>query len=50
MSKIKIDALLSDFIRMRKSHQCIEMLEDEIAGDEEIDDIDDRKIEGSIRM
>lgn len=48
MSKIKIDALLSDFIRMRKSHQCIEMLEDEIAGDEEIDDIDDRKIEEAL--
>ena len=48
MSKIKIDALLTDFIRMRKSHQCIEMLEDEIAEDEEIDDIDDRKIEEAL--
>ena len=49
VSKIKIDALLSDFIRMRKSHQDIEdVLEDEIAEDEEIDDVNDRKIEEAL--
>lgn len=44
MSKIKIDALLLDFIRIRKLHQDIGMQEDELGEDEEIEDIDDRKI------
>lgn len=45
MSKIKIDTLLSDFIRMRKSNQDSEnVLEDEIAEEEIIDDIDDKKL------
>lgn len=48
MSKIKIDALLSDFIRMRKSYQDTEIVEDEIIEDEEIDDIDDRKIKEAL--
>ena len=49
MSKIKIDTLLSDFIRMRKSNQDSEnVLEDEIAEEEIIDDIDDKKIEEAL--
>lgn len=49
MSKIKIDTLLSDFIRMRKSNQDSEnVLEDEIAEEEIIDDIDDKKIEETL--
>lgn len=40
MSKIKIDALLSDFIRMRKPHQnIIDILEDETVEDEEVEDV-----------
>lgn len=49
MSKIKIDALLSDFIRMRKHNQDIELLANEIIEDEEeSDDIDDSKIKEAI--
>ena len=49
MSKIKIDTLLSDFIRMRKSNQDSEnVLEDKIAEEEIIDDIDDKKIEEAL--
>ena len=48
MSKIKIDELLSDFIRIRKPHQDIDMQEDKLGEDEEIDDIDDRKIEEAL--
>lgn len=48
MSKIKIDALLSDFIRIRKPHQDIDTQEDEPFEDEEIEDIDDGKIEEAL--
>lgn len=43
MSKIKIDALLSEFISMHKSHQD-EINEDEMAEEDEIVDVDDTKI------
>ena len=48
MSKIKIDTLLSDFIRMRKHHQDIDILEDETDEDEEIEDFNERKIDDAI--
>lgn len=49
MSKSKIDTLLSDFIRIRKSNQDSEnVLEDEITEEEIVDDIDDKKIEEAL--
>lgn len=49
MFKIKIDALLSEFLRMRKYSQGTEIQqEDEVVEDEEINDVDDRKIEEAL--
>lgn len=47
MSKIKIDALLAEFITMHKSPQD-EMTEDETAENDEILDIDNTKIEAAL--
>ena len=49
MSKIKIDALLSDFIRMHKPHQNIkDVLEEENNDEEEENEITDLKIDEAI--